>query len=97
MKKIVLIFSCLSVLTGAIIIIITSILNQLMPRLGYMAFQAAGAGSYSSDVYKMNFGFTNFVAVIMIITGIIVTAKLVLHPDIDQADKYPENTGMNNH
>ena len=69
MKKIAFVFSCLFILLGLITIITTSILNELIPKLGYMAFQAAAAGSYSPDSYEMQFSCANFLAFIMIASG----------------------------
>lgn len=76
MRKIVFIFSCMSILIGAITIIITSILNEVMAKLGRMAFQFAAAGSYSSSDYVMNFYLTNLIAVVAIIAGIVVSVKM---------------------
>lgn len=69
MKKIAFVFSCLFILLGLITIITTSILNELIPKLGYMAFQAAAAGSYSLNSYKMQFSCANILAFIMIASG----------------------------
>lgn len=76
MRKIVFIFSCMSILIGAITIIITSILNEVIAKLGRMAFQVAAAGSYSSSDYEMNFYLTNLIAVVAIIAGIVVSVKM---------------------
>lgn len=78
MKKIAFLFSCLTIVLGIITIIITSILNKVMPKLGYIAFQAAAAGSYSEDFYKINFTFVNFLAVAMIIGGTAISIKMYL-------------------
>lgn len=79
MKKISLVFSCLSILAGAIVIILTSILNQVMPKLGYIAFQAHG-GSYSPGTYEMDFTVPNVIAVALIILGIIITVRIFTQP-----------------
>lgn len=78
MKKIAFIFSCLSIFTGLFVIITTYILNEIMPKLGLAAFQAAATGSYSPNNYKMNFAGTNYIAVIMIIIGIIISVKIYM-------------------
>lgn len=78
MKKIVFIFSCLFILLGTITLITTSILNEVMPKLGYVAYQAAAAGSYGEVIYKMNFHFVNLLAVAMIIGGSVMSIKIYL-------------------
>lgn len=77
MKKIGFIFSNLSILLGVITLIITSILNEVMPKLGYLVFQAS-TGSYSESSYKMNFYLVNFVAIVLILVGIIVSIRMYL-------------------
>lgn len=81
MKKIAFVFSCLSALTGLVVIIITSILNKVMPKLGRVAFQAAAAGSYSEANYKMNFILINVIAVVMIIIGIVFSVRMYKQSD----------------
>jgi hypothetical protein len=78
MKKIVFIFGCISTLIGLVTIITTSILNEVMPKLGRVAYQAAAAGSYSSDWYTMDFGFPRFLAVAMIIFGAAVSVLMYM-------------------
>jgi hypothetical protein len=71
MKKIGFIFSCISIMIGIVTIITTSVLNQLLPKLGYLVFKA-NTGSYSSRDYIMNFTFANGIAGIIIVAGIIL-------------------------
>lgn len=79
MKKIAFTFGCLFILFGILTVIITSILNKVIPKLGYVAYQAAAAGSYSEDLYKMDFSFLNTLSVIMIISGIVIGIYLRSH------------------
>lgn len=76
MRKIAFVFSCLSIFIGTIVIIVTSILNEIMPKLGYIVFQASSSGSYDPNWYKMNFSLPNIIAVIMIIVGILASLKI---------------------
>lgn len=78
MKKIGFIFSNLSILLGAITLIVTSILNEVMPKLGYVAFQTVTSGNYSESYYKMNFSFVNFLAIVLIIVGSVISIKMYL-------------------
>lgn len=56
---------------GSIIICITSIIKELIPKLGYIAFQNTMAGSYDPMEYEMSFGITNFIAIVLIALGIL--------------------------
>jgi hypothetical protein len=71
MKKVGFIFSCTSIVIAIVTLITTSILNQLLPKLGYLIFQA-NTNSYSSENYIMDFTFTNGIAGIIIVIGIIL-------------------------
>lgn len=42
-----------------------------MPVIGYAAYQGAAAGSYNPGNYKLSFGFPNFLAVILIVVGVL--------------------------
>lgn len=86
MKKTAFIFSCLFIVLGIITMIITSILNEVIPKLGYVAFQAAARGEYSPTSYKMNFSFANFLASVMIIAGIIGIINIFIHVHRNKAD-----------
>jgi hypothetical protein len=77
MKKIGFIFSYISILIGATIFVTTSILNQLLPKLGYLVFKV-NSGSYSPDEYVMNFTVVNGVAVAMVVAGIALSVYFYL-------------------
>ena len=46
MKKVGFVMGCISTLLGAMTIIVTTILNELIPKIGYAMYQSAAAGSY---------------------------------------------------
>ena len=54
---------------GSIIICITSIIKEAIPKLGYIAYQNAAAGSYDPMKYEMSFGTTNFIAISLVALG----------------------------
>ena len=56
---------------GMFVLCITSILKEIMPVIGYAAYQGAAAGSYNPGNYKLSFGFPNFLAVILIVAGVL--------------------------
>lgn len=56
---------------GSIIICITSIIKEAIPKLGYIAYQNAAAGSYDPMKYEMSFGTTNFIAISLVALGIL--------------------------
>lgn len=70
MKQSVYIMSSVEMLVGALILSITSIIKNVLPVLGRVAYQAAAAGSYSSMDYKTSFAFANTIAVLLIIVGV---------------------------
>ena len=70
MKQSVYIMSSVEMVVGALILSITSIIKNVLPVLGRVAYQAAAAGSYSSMDYKTSFAFANTIAVLLIIVGV---------------------------
>lgn len=71
MNKIGFAFSGIFVIIGVLTLLITKIINLVMPKIGQAAFQAAMAGSYSPSDYYINFLGVNFIAICMIIIGIV--------------------------
>lgn len=76
MNKVLFFFSNLIVFAGILILFTTSILNKVLPKLGYVAYQAAAAGSYSSSDYVMNFIAINLFAILLIIIGLVSGYKI---------------------
>lgn len=74
MNKIGFVFSGVIAITGVLTLLITTIINLIMPKIGYVAFQARG-GSYTPNVYHINFLGVNFVAVLLMIVGIVLGYK----------------------
>lgn len=79
MKTACFVLSGISTLIGCITLIVTSILNQFMQKLGRVAYQNAAAGSYSPSEYVMNFSFANTFAVILIVVGLILATLVFLN------------------
>jgi hypothetical protein len=76
MNKVLFFFSNLIVVIGICILFTTSILNKLLPMLGYAAYQAAAAGGYSPNDYVMNFIVINLFAILLILIGVITGYKI---------------------
>lgn len=70
MKRTVYIIGSIETVLGLLILCCTSVLNQVMPALGRVAFQAAAAGSYSPRDYEMSFALPNAIAVLLILLGV---------------------------
>ena len=51
--------SSVEIVIGALILSITSIIKNVLPVLGRVAYQAAAAGSYSPMNYDTSFTFAN--------------------------------------
>lgn len=64
MRKITLVFSFLFILSGILIRVISNFLEELMPKIGFAAFQSAATGSYTPDNYQIdlsaNYGWSTF-------------------------------------
>lgn len=70
MKKTAYILGSIEAVLGLLILCCTSILNQVMPALGRVAFQAAAAGSYSPRDFEMSFTLPNAIAVVLVVIGV---------------------------
>lgn len=69
MNKIGFAFSGLFVITGIVTLLMTTITNLVMPKIGRAAFQCAMAGSYTPNDYHIDFIVINIVAVCLIVIG----------------------------
>ena len=76
MNKVLFFFCNLIVFAGILILFTTSILNKVLPTLGYVAYQATAAGSYSPSNYVMNFIVINLFAILLIIIGLVTGYKI---------------------
>ena len=70
MKKAAYIIGSIEVIVGIMLLSIASIIKQVMPILGRVAYQAAAAGSYSASNYAVSFPFVTSVSIILIVLGI---------------------------
>lgn len=70
MNQLMLRFSNTVVVIGICTLILTKVINLILPKLGYMAFQAAAVGSYSSTNYLVDFKSVDITAIILIIVGL---------------------------
>ncbi|CAM4475394.1 hypothetical protein [Paenibacillus xylanexedens] len=71
MKHIHIIFSLLFIMLGIVIITISKMIEEVIPKLGYAAFQSAAAGSYTPSDYQVNFALNYWIAAICILGGVI--------------------------
>ena len=55
---------------GLLIVCCISIIKEVIPKLGFVAYQSAAAGSYNPANYNMSFEIVNFIAVLFIVIGI---------------------------
>ena len=55
---------------GLLIVCCISMIKEVIPKLGFVAYQSAAAGSYNPANYNMSFGIVNFIAVLFIVIGI---------------------------
>ena len=70
MKKTVYIMSSIEIIVGAFILSLCEIVKNTLPVLGRVAYQAAAAGSYTPNDYKVSFALATTLAVLLIIVGI---------------------------
>ena len=82
MNKIIFFFCNLIAVIGICILFITTILNEVFPMMGRVAFQAVMAGSYSPSDYTVNFTVINLFAILLILVGVITGYKIYKNGDI---------------
>ncbi|WP_339307957.1 hypothetical protein MHB43_12890 [Paenibacillus sp. FSL H8-0317] len=71
MKRVHIIFSLLFIMLGIVIITISKMIEEVIPKLGYAAFQSAAAGSYTPTDYQVNFELNYWIGAICILGGVI--------------------------
>lgn len=71
MKKIAYVFGSIEIILGLLIIAGTSLLKEVMPMLGRVAYQAAVAGGYSADEYQMSCTTATTIAIVLIVIGVV--------------------------
>ena len=70
MKQTAYIVGSIEMMLGLLVLATTSILNEVMPKLGRVAYQAAAAGSYSPTSYQMNLLLPNAIGVVLCLLGV---------------------------
>lgn len=70
MSKIWTIFSLIFILFGVVILFISNLLEALVPKLGFAAYQAAAAGSYTPENYEMDLSSNYWLGSICILFGV---------------------------
>jgi hypothetical protein len=78
MAKMGFIASTMLTLIGIVTMLLTRIINAVIPKIGLAAFQAAAAGSYRPENYLIDFSTINYIAAILIIIGVILSVKFYL-------------------
>lgn len=71
MKMSMYIIGSVEAVLGVLVLCLTSILQELMPVIGYVAFQNTMTGGYSPNNYALSFGFARTLAVILIVAGVL--------------------------
>ena len=71
MKKAVYIMSRIELIVGALILSQCSIIKIVIPELGRVAYQAAATGSYDPMLYRVSFPLATFIAIALIIAGVV--------------------------
>ena len=71
MKQASYIIGSVEIIVGIILLSITSIVKQVMPVLGRVAYQAAAAGGYSASNYEVSFPFVTVASIVLIGLGLV--------------------------
>lgn len=71
MNKIAFALSGVLTLISIVVLFLTNIITLVLPKLGYVAFQAVAAGSYSESAYKVDFTGINTGAIILVILSLL--------------------------
>ena len=67
MKKAAYIIGSIEIIVGIILLSMASIIKQVMPILGRVAYQAAAAGGYSASNYEISFPFVTVASIALIV------------------------------
>ena len=70
MKKTAYILGSIEIILGMLLLCAHSMIQNVMPVLGRMAYQAAAAGSYSPRDYEVTMPFVIAAAIVLILAGI---------------------------
>ncbi len=71
MKHLQSVFSLLFIILGIVIITISKVIEEVIPKLGYAAFQSAAAGSYTPSDYQVNFELNYWIGSMCLLGGVI--------------------------
>ena len=69
MKKTAYILGSVELILGTLLCCIISIIRNVLPVLGRIAYQAAAAGSYSPSNFRASFGGATVLAVLLMLAG----------------------------
>ena len=70
MKQAAYIIGNIEITVGIILLSIASLIKQVMPILGRVAYQAAAAGGYSASNYEVSFPFVTVASIVLIVLGL---------------------------
>lgn len=70
MKQAAYIIGSIEITVGIILLSIASLIKQVMPFLGRVAYQAAAAGGYSASNYEVSFPFVTVASIVLIVLGL---------------------------
>ncbi len=70
MKQAAYIIGSIEITVGIILLSIASLIKQVMPVLGRVAYQAAAAGGYSASNYEVSFPFVTVASIVLIVLGL---------------------------
>lgn len=71
MKQAAYIIGSIEITVGIILLSIASLIKQVMPVLGQVAYQAAAAGGYSASNYEVSFPFVTVASIVLIGLGLV--------------------------
>ncbi|WP_440118957.1 hypothetical protein [Paenibacillus sp. QZ-Y1] len=99
MKRLQVTFSLLFIILGICIITISKIMEEVIQKLGFAAYQAAAAGSYTPDNYQVNLDLNYWIGAICILGGNIylISQTRMIHNSIKEINlRNKEFDGRNN-
>jgi len=69
-------FSLIFIILGISIITISKIVEEIIPKIGFAAYQSAAAGSFSPENYHVNLTLNYWIGALCILGGIIYLIKI---------------------
>ena len=73
MNKIAFVFSNLLTLFGLISLVLRNLIQQLLPKIGFMIFKVSAPSSYTPTSYQVDLQVMNIIGILSLVFGIVLS------------------------